>query len=809
MGGGGSKDVRSTTNVVGAPYVCYAEATPGITTWLRNPKPPVGLSDQHSKSIDSRNAELREALGLTDDGRNNDLPLYMVRYIQDTSDNPSNPFLWAIGPTIFPVFNMDEASDIDAKWPYGPGIEIPRTDALNGTNYGWNLASHAKLQEFLTKGDTAKGFPFGRNASTHREPHLHKLQGFYGATIPCDSKHVATQNAKAIVINQASYADWDNGPIVPFTRLVFMFVLGEYEHGDNPKTRYRMCTAWRDYVMQEVVFIDLCTSTSDGTRADGSFNHLRKFFGQVASMNEAYDWDVRLAQDGPKPWTAKLGAQGRVATMQAPTIPQRFELSQLMSKNAFRVPPKLRALFLPDEEIKSGDTVHFVLDWPTCKRIVIAEGRGFLDGHSWQEVTKEQRPFKYTIGADSGITSGTTVRLHTIQKIRPDLAPEYRKIVWTIQPFQSAKLTFDHVGVLKSGMRVQMIAQSSNNSIGSLGLAVNVTNAAPSSARIKPRTSAGTVDLDFYELLATNANLTNWIVYKGLKTATSPPTVMPTAMPVGPQTTLTATPIPSVAGPTAGALTPATTTGAVPTGASVTGTLMRATSVASAASPKPGVTSGDWAVSYALTASAVADASLFSIDAVSYFGDKDTASLASAVPSRDATTKRELLGAALSALVLSAVAYDAVDHPTLLAKIPRPESISDSDEAALGVLAVRRPDRPDPGADFVCLASNVRLARALSALPRSTTLTGVSFSQMQLATDFTSSYFMRPNKTKLGTIMCRAFRLVPYNIAAVLAIVLAIVALLALLTASDPVAATRITRIYQRVRSAKSERPVP
>jgi hypothetical protein len=158
----------------------------------------------------------------------------------------------------------------------------------------------------------------------------------------------------------------------------------------------------------------------------------------------------------------------------------------------------------------------------------------------------------------------------------------------------------------------------------------------------------------------------------------------------------------------------------------------------------------------------------------------------------------------LSALVRSAVAYDAVEHPTLLSKIPRPSTIDESDASALGVLAVVRRDASVGSVavefvDFVCLASNERLAQALQALPSSRTLTAVSFAQMQLVTDFTASYFMASKTTKLGTVVCRAFRLVPYNIAAVALVIVAFVAI-AMALSGEEGPATRVTRVFRSAR---------
>ena len=233
------------------------------------------------------------------------------------------------------------------------------------------------------------------------------------------------------------------------------------------------------------------------------------------------------------------------------------------------------------------------------------------------------------------------------------------------------------------------------------------------------------------------------------------------------------------------------------------------TATANAATGAVGVAvaTGDWAVSYALDSSAVAAASLFSVDAVSYFGDKAKTTLApdgdASATSAASSAKRSLVGAALSALVRSAVAYDAVEHATLLGTIPRPSTVDESAEAALGVVSVSA-GSSSSRIEMLCLASNPRLAEALKTLPSSRLATGVSFAQMQLLVDFTSSYFMRSSETRAGTVVCRAFRLVPYNLAAMVFVVLALVCIAAmLLDERSPVAVRRITRVLRARATAR------
>ena len=875
MGKGQSKDCR--TSLTGSVEACYVEATPGITTWLNDENransrlSSSGLSETQKKSILKRNEELREALGLASNGTNNLLPLYQTRYYTDCSDDTENSVRWVTGGAVFPLFYMPGANDIDnsrfswlskdpkAKIDFGSrGFDEPYClAAMDGTHYGWILASHQRLtrHEDPTLQDK---FPYGRFKQPELS-HLHKAQGFYGITIACDNKTVDAQNAKAIVINQLAYplneneSGWKDGPHVPFTRMVFMHVLGEYEYNganSDAKTKHRICTAWRDYIMQEIVFIDFCYKDPFN---DGARGQLRKFFGQVASMNEAYGWHHQLAIGKPKVWSDALKTiQARIETTSASGLSaaQRYQLSQLVSSYVFRIPPDMRALFLPDDEIKSGDQVQLVFDWPTCRRI------GFNGAYVMGSFETSSRLYTITATdakAGSEIKTATSILLQTAQG-----GPSSGEL----------KLTF--TGALKSGMRVQI-----HDKKGPLGITPH-TSAVKSQTNF-PRTAAAVINSinshtgAFHFVNPQEAHLRNWVIYK--KSAASASSGSLTALdasqatfvrranprsntnwgcedkdpndatknlPYGSRaskdevevacmasstclgyyssagkwhiatdklpeqclenggagyTDFYAKPARTTTG-TAATGTPTATLAAGTTGGVLTPTTTSTTPaqmIASDASTTPAQmiasdASGDWAVSYALTQKAVASASLFSIDAVAYFGDKEK----TAAPTRTLALdeeKRPLLGAALSALVRSAVAYDAVEYRTLLSTIPRPSTIDESDEAALGVLSVRR----DSGIELLCLASNARLAQSLKALPSSRTLTDVSFAQMQLMTDFTSSYFMRPNETKLGKVICRAFRLVPYNLVAAIAILLLVLVAIAM-DERSPVAATRIIR---------------
>jgi hypothetical protein len=943
------------TSLAGSPAICYAEATPGIDTWLTNGELErdaiASLSETEKTSIKSRNFELREALGLTDDGRNNTLALFQTRYYTDCSDHWEMSTRWVTGGTIFPVFYMPDANDIDNSQFSLPSLHSTHVNTinkgfdeaiafnfLNATHYGWSLASHARLTD---SNDPAKqgDFPYGKRTQNGLT-HLHKAQGFYGITIPCDSTTVNLQKPKAIVINQLAYpgteTGWKDGPLVPFTRMVFMFVLGEYEYTRPDRSinmKYRVCTAWRDFIMQEVVFLDFCHEKPFN---DGSCGQLRNFFGQVASMNETYGWHQGLAIGKPKVWSDALSAmQGRVATISGFDNVKRAQLSTLMSKYVFRIPPDVRTVFLPDDEIRSGDEVQFVFDWPTCRRLAFDYYSGFAVKTASFTLQSYHRTIKAK-GAAQGaqITQGDEISLEI----------SVQSPILSMYSSHALKLIF--TGVLKSGMRVQI-----HDAKGPLGIAHALTPAAQNVQNGRMlRTDAAVINLDSVALQTTQAeHLRNWIVYKkrgvsAVPVSSGSPTALdatqivfkPRANPrrdtawgcadkdpndatknfpnsshqlrdavevacmvsdscvgyyssggwhiatntrplecketldtgythfydktrvapaapsatgqsapavpaAGQSATGQSAPAVPATGPSAtgqGAITtgqiapaapsatgqsasavpatgpsatgqsapavPATgqsaTTTTGPSAATTTGPISTAASVA--------VVSGDWGVSYALTQTAVADASLFSIGAVAYFGDKEktgaptrTAVGGTTSTSTSTGTKRPLLGHTLSALVRSAVAYDAVEHPTLLSKIPRPSTIDDSDASALGVLAVVRRDASgrESAVDFVCLASNERLAQALTALPSSRTLTAVSFAQMQLVTDFTASYFMASKTTKLGTVVCRAFRLVPYNIAAVVVVIVALVSIsMALSGEQGP--ATRVTRVFRSAR---------
>jgi hypothetical protein len=200
--------------------------------------------------------------------------------------------------------------------------------------------------------------------------------------------------------------------------------------------------------------------------------------------------------------------------------------------------------------------------------------------------------------------------------------------------------------------------------------------------------------------------------------------------------------------------------------------------------------SADWAVGYALTASAVAAVSLFSLDAVSYFGDKEKGT---SKPIASDATETVYRGASLSALVASAVAYDAVDAPTLFGKLKRPSGVDAAAQAHLGVVAVAATD----AITLTCLTCSPRVAKELATRPSAASLDGASFLQMQLLTDFTSSYFLRANKTKRGKLICRAFRLVPYNVCAILVLVGVVV----MLVSEGSPATRRIRRVRTAARA--------
>ncbi len=200
--------------------------------------------------------------------------------------------------------------------------------------------------------------------------------------------------------------------------------------------------------------------------------------------------------------------------------------------------------------------------------------------------------------------------------------------------------------------------------------------------------------------------------------------------------------------------------------------------------------SADWAVGYALTASAVAAVSLFSLDAVSYFGDKETGT---SKPIASDATETVFRGASLSALVASAVAYDAVDAPSMFGKLKRPSGVDAAAQTHLGVVAVAAPD----AITLTCLTCSPRVAKELATRPSATSLDGASFLQMQLLTDYTSSYFLRANKTKRGKLICRAFRLVPYNICAILVLVGVVV----MLVSEGSPATRRIRRVQTAARA--------
>jgi hypothetical protein len=211
------------------------------------------------------------------------------------------------------------------------------------------------------------------------------------------------------------------------------------------------------------------------------------------------------------------------------------------------------------------------------------------------------------------------------------------------------------------------------------------------------------------------------------------------------------------------------------TGAGAAATAAAAAAAATAAAAASAALRGfvaeasDWAVVYPLTAAAVVAESALVIDAVTRLGDTYGTQVYATDPP---AAKLALAGAALEAHVRSVLAYAPVEHRSLFRVAARPTGVVAADDEHLCVVAVAA------GGLVVC-ACNGRLAGILrlAALPSPAALASLSFVQLQHFADFTSSYFMQYHKTSLGTVVCRAFRLITYNIGAVLLLV-AVLALL-------------------------------
>jgi hypothetical protein len=787
--------------------VCLLEATPGISSWISKPWTTASYGDvtDMRESIESRNSELRTALGLgSTGGSTNQILLEAFYYYDDKSLNTGADFRsWENPNTVFPLFNVDNPNDIDARWPdcaTKPGQyqckdafvgnqrdqETARHNDPHGTRNGWTLASHAELM--YLRDSNKKEFPYGcrKNSS------LYKIQGFYGITIACDRTQVTTQLAKAIVINQVAYTKWESttDDPIPFTRMAFMFIVGEYERETTGGSyKYRMCTAWRDYLMQEIVFLDFCFASRD----DAWYFRLRSFFSHVSGWNEAdgASWLLHLATAPPKIWTETLrNKQARLYASHNPKVTdvQKWEIARLVAKHIFRIPPMLRTLLLPDTDINSGDTVWFVLDWPTCPRRVIYAEHGnnatsYPDGRRYKTVTgKEDRP----------VQLNTSITLTDKLDNKKDIQSYSLKLA-----SKSGASDF----FLKSGMAVRLESEKGDYALSRWGINLGTSGLIALTPAVKLHTPATQLETAGHHIIETRNTTCSWIVYKDAGGA-SPASVAQSApaaatgsaaAPVG---TGSATSLSSSA---AGAVTPLTSAVTSLAGSTTLGTgsattaaaLPSSTVLGNGTSPSASFVaeSADWAFGYALTASAVAAVSLFSLDAVSYFGDKETGT---SKPIASDATETVFRGASLSALVASAVAYDAVDAPTLFGNLKRPSGVDAAAQARLGVVAVAASE----DITLTCLTCSPRVAKELATRPSATSLDGASFLQMQLLTDYTSSYFLRANKTKRGKLICRAFRLVPYNICAILVLVGVVV----MLVSEGSPATRRIRRVSTAAR---------
>jgi hypothetical protein len=763
------------------------------------------------ESIDNRNSELRTALGLgTTGGSTNEILLEAFYYYDDKSLNTDSYFRsWENPNTVFPLFNVDNPDDIDARWPdcatkqgqyqcKDPFVgnqrdqETARHNDPHGTRNGWTLASHAELK--YLKDSNKKEFPHGcrKNSS------LYKIQGFYGITIACDRTHVATQLAKAIVINQVAYTQWDTDEPIPFTRMVFMFIVGEYELEamTGGSYKYRMCTAWRDYLMQEIVFLDFCFNSNK----DEWYLRLRSFFSHVSGWNEAdaASWLLHLATAPPKIWTETLQKkQARLYARQNPKVTdvQKWEIAKLVATHIFRIPPFLVPYLLPDTRINSGDKVWFVLNWPTCPRLIMDGGwyfNGFRHMAKFEPTKRTQdedasklRNIYHTITstAGGGIRTNTSVTLTNVCT-NPQYVSNFELTLKKTSKIGNVLLAS---APLSSGMPVTLA-----NAAGNYFLAHHGTNVDAGGALVPltlPNRSSLTPafdDLNYHYKFKPSTDASQmWIVYKD--PGDTPRTTALGSTDSQPMTTGSTTSLSSSVTdvePLSSAVTPLGTTGSATPAAALSSSAVLGNGASFVAE------SADWAVGYALTASAVAAVSLFSLDAVSYFGDKETGT---SKPIASDATEAVYRGASLSSLVASAVAYDAVDAPTLFGKLKRPSGVDAAAQAHLGVVAVGAPD----AITLTCLTCSPRVAKELATRPSATSLDGASFLQMQLLTDFTSSYFLRANKTKRGKLICRAFRLVPYNICAILVLVGVVV----MLVSEGSPATRRIRRVQTAARA--------
>jgi hypothetical protein len=804
-----------------ASKVCLLEATPGISSWLSKAWTTASYGDvtDMRESIDNRNNELRAALGLgTTGGSTNQIFLEAFYYYDDKSLNTNSDFRsWENPSTVFPLFNVDNPDDIDARWPdcatkqgtyrcKDPFVgnqreqDSARHNDPHGTRNGWTLSSHADLK--YLRDSNKKEFPHGcrKNSS------LYKIQGFYGITIACDRTHVATQLAKAIVINQVAYTNtkWDTEDPIPFTRMVFMFIVGEYEREAmaGGSYKYRMCTAWRDYLMQEIVFLDFCFNSRDHLW----YLLLRKFFNHVSTWNECDDskWLVHLANAPPKIWTETLRKkQARLYASQKLLLTdvQKWEIAKLVATQIFRIPPFLVPYFLPDTRINSGDKVWFVLNWPTCPRLIM-DGGWFVDGfrhmakfeptkRTQDEDASKIRNIYHTITstAGAGIRTNTSVTLTNVCT-NPQYVTSFALTLKKTSKIGSVSLAS---APLSSGMPVTLANAAGNYFLAHQGISVSAGGAlVPLTLPNRSSLTPAFDDLNYiYKFKPSTDASQMWIVYKD--PGDTPRTTAPSSTDGQPMSTGSATSLSSAVTavePLSSAATPLGT-GAAGAAAPLSSAVAPVAPLGTAPSASSFVAdSTDWAYGYALTASAVAAVSLFSLDAVSYFGDKETGT---SKPIASDATETVYRGDRLSSLVASAVAYDAVDAPTLFGSLKRPSNVDAAAQAHLGVVAVAA----SAEITLTCLSCSPRVAKELATRPSAASLDGASFLQMQLLTDFTSSYFLRANKTKRGTLICRAFRLVPYNVCAILLLVAVVV----MLVSEGSPATRRIRRVRTAARA--------
>lgn len=738
-------------------------ATPTIRTWLTDRT----LESAVAPSITSRNAELREALGINIDGTSNNIGLRAYRYESKVGAQDS----WYNPGYTFPLFSIADKSDIDEQWQKGNGAE-GFIDLNRRTLSGLTVASYTKLHEIAKM---SQGFPYGCRGGSNSG--LYKVQGFYGITL-------ADNNDAAIVINQVAHkGEWDDDvDPIPFTRMVFLFILGEYEQqATGSKSPFRLCTAWRDYLMQDIVFLDFCFKSKD----DAFYMYLRKRFGDMAHKTEQNGFLTQLAIDEPKTWTDKLRQiQVRQTNKVALNDVRKWEIASLISRHAFRIPPSLRTHLLRDQTIRSGDIIYFVLDQQRGKRQILG---GFkLEKTASSMDATGQWQFVVTL-RDSATTSKNAAGALIARGVGKDRVGDYSVDLKPVHAGIDAKIgatlrcTFDSCVLagpfggtedcdtdafftLKSGMSV-LIYASRWIGIERPDLLATTVN--------------GELTRDTY---ATTSTQDRWIIYRhdADVSVNAPAPNAPNA-------------------PVADKAPPPTTPANAQPASSASSTTLAVTGVPSFVQIVVGtsaVTVGDgfvaedadWAVSYALTAEAVDAVSLFSIGAVTYFGDKEEGT---SKPIPKGYGERVLQNRALNWFVQWVVAYDAVAHPTLFDALKRPSTVEKSAEARLGVVAVNNAG----DITLSCLSCCPRLATHLAKMPSATKLVGVSFVQMQLLVDYTSSYFMSASDTRHGKLICRAFRLVAYNIGAILALVVIVVMLV---DERSPVAVRRIRRISKR-----------